>query len=325
MVVVGACGDDDDDGNGDGGGGGGESSQPVTIRMGFTIPNMDALYAMKSMPELAPNLGKAYDIEWFQFASTGETVQGLATGTLDGAVIGSLSAANAIEKGSDIVITGEYLEEKPGYATSAWLVKKDSDIKSAADMEGKTLGVPTGSVLDWLGQAELAEAGVEDYKTVSVQYPTAADALKEGKVDMAMVVEPWKSLSVNDGWARVVFDTNDVVDPLVGTLQGFSPEFVDENPEAVKAFMEDWSKVFDWTLDPANREEVIKSSSEVTKIPAEDLDSYLLTENDVYRPPGGALDQEALQMNWDFFREAGAMEKDLQVSDYVRPELLPQN
>ena len=42
-----------------------------------------------------------------------------------------------------------------------------------------------------------------------------------------------------------------------------------------------------------------------------------------YRPPGGAVSVEALQREWDFFRERGGIGQDLNIEDHVIDELLP--
>ena len=73
-----------------------------------------------------------------------------------------------------------------------------------------------------------------------------------------------------------------------------------------------------------NRATVIEASSASTKIPAPVLEPFLLTRDDFYRPCHGAVNQEALQKNWDFFREQGGIKKELQVEDHVMEDFLPE-
>ena len=91
---------------------------------------------------------------------------------------------------------------------------------------------------------------------------------------------------------------------------------------AIEKFQEDWFRVTDWILDPANREQVIAASSEATKIPADVLEGFLLTEDDFFRPEQGLVNVDALQAEWDFFLERGGIEEKLTVEDHVMPELL---
>ncbi len=96
-----------------------------------------------------------------------------------------------------------------------------------------------------------------------------------------------------------------------------TPEFIEENPEAVEKFVEDWATVTNWVRDPANRDAVIDVTSQVMQIPREVLNTYLLTEQDFLRPENGAISLGALQEEWDFFRERGGIQQDLTVTDYL--------
>ena len=84
-----ACGSDDGGGGG-GGADGGPPDKPVKITMGWGIPAEEIKYVMMEYPEVAPNLGKWYDIEWRQLAGTALGVQGLAAGMLECATVGGL-------------------------------------------------------------------------------------------------------------------------------------------------------------------------------------------------------------------------------------------
>ena len=72
MLVLAAAGCGDD--------GAGDSGDPVKIRMGWGVPGEEIKYVMMRHPEVARNLGKAYDIEWHQFAGTPLGVQGWPPG-----------------------------------------------------------------------------------------------------------------------------------------------------------------------------------------------------------------------------------------------------
>ena len=64
-----------------------ESEGPTKIRMGWGVPEEEVKYVLMKHPEVAPGLGKAYTLEWHQFAGTPLGVQGLAAGTLDCATV----------------------------------------------------------------------------------------------------------------------------------------------------------------------------------------------------------------------------------------------
>ncbi len=303
-------------------------AQPVKIRMGWGIPAEEIKYVMQARPELAPNLSTWYSIEWNQFAGTALGVQGLAAGTLDAATVGSLSVANGLDQGADIVITGEFIEERAPNFSSTWLVKTDSGINSVADMRGKNMGSSAiGGSTDYIAKYKLRnDAGLEDardYKTVEVTFSLMTEALASGKIDAGNFPQPFYGAAMATGQFKPLFKLTDVQPEFVQLLQGFSRDFVKQNPTTVRKFVEDWTTVAKYTEDPANREAVIEASSKATKLPAEVLQRYLLSENDFFRPRNGALNVEGLQKNWDFLRKEGGIKKELKVTDHIIPELLP--
>jgi ABC-type nitrate/sulfonate/bicarbonate transport system substrate-binding protein len=317
AVAVG-CGDD----------AGGGDGKPVTIRMGWGIPVEEIKYVMMQHPEVAPNLGKAYDVEWHQFSGTALGVQGVAAGTLDCATVGGLSVANGIDKGADIVILGEFLEERKPYFSTAWAVRKDSGIDSLEDLRGKTVATnAVGGSTDYLQDFNIEQqAGLtagRDYRKVEVPFGQMQETLLAGRIDMGLFPQPFYGAVNATGDVKTMFRLTDEIEPFVQILNGCSRGFVDDHRDAIGKFQEDWQRVARWVADPANRDEVIAASAATTKIPADVLDHFLLTRQDYYRPAAGAVSVDALQRESDFFRERGGIDSELDVSDHVIEDLLP--
>jgi ABC-type nitrate/sulfonate/bicarbonate transport system substrate-binding protein len=304
------------------------SDEPVTIRMGWGIPAEEIKYVMMQHPEVAPNLGTAYDIEWHQFSGTALGVQGLAAGTLDCATVGGLSVANGIDRGADIVILGEFLEEREPYFTTRWMVRKDSGIDSLDDLRNKTVATnAVGGSTDYLQDFYIEEqSGLKpdrDYKKVEVPFGQMQETLLSGRVDMGLFPQPFYGAVDATRQVKTMFRLTDQIEPFVQLLNGCRRDFIEDNEEAIRRFQEDWVTVAEWIADPGNRDQVVAASAAATEIPADVLDRFLLTKQDYFRPPGGAVSLEALQEEWDFFRERGGIEQELNVSDHVIDELLP--
>ncbi|CAN5551559.1 hypothetical protein BH24ACT15_BH24ACT15_01780 [soil metagenome] len=297
--------------------------EAVMMRMAWGIPAEEVHYLMIENPELAPNLGSCYDVEWTQFAGTALGVQGIAAGTLDGATVGGLSAANGIEQGADIVLTGEFIEERSGNFSTAWMKAEDSGIDTPADLEGKTVATSAiGGSTDYIQDFYIEEesGGLQPdagYTKVAVPFGQQVEGIQAGQFDLGIYPQPFYSQVVAAGGYDVLFRLTDVIDPFVQLLQGFRGEFVEQNPEAVQCFMDDFATLSDFAADPANRDTVIAASSGATGIPAEVLEGFLLTEEDFFRPSGGAISVEALQNEWDFFLERGGISEELSVQDYL--------
>jgi ABC-type nitrate/sulfonate/bicarbonate transport system substrate-binding protein len=277
---------------------------PPVLRMGWGVPGDEIKYVMIADPARAPGLGSCYRLEWQQLTSSALGAQSLAAGTLDGATVGSLSAANAVQQGVDLVLTGTLFSERaPGFSTT-WLVRADSGITAPEQLRGTTVATSgTGNSTNYVQEARLRDAGLEpgaDYEVVEVPYPQMQEALASGRITAGPFAQPFYGAAMASGEFRPLFSVTDVAPEFPQLLQAFSRDAVEREPEAVRCFVRDFAAVADYIADPANREAVIANTSEVTKIPAEVLDGYLLGEQDYYRPPGGALDPDALQATWDF-------------------------
>jgi ABC-type nitrate/sulfonate/bicarbonate transport system substrate-binding protein len=321
AVAIG-CGDDDTSGASSGG------DEPVKIRMGWGIPAEEIKYLMMERPEVAPNLGKSYEVEWQQFSGTALGVQGLAAGTLDCASVGGLSVANGIDRGADIVILGQFIEERSPYFSTSWMVRKDSGIDSLDDLRGKRVATnAVGGSTDYLQDFYIEEqAGLKagrDYEKVEVPFGQMQETLLSGRVDMGLFPQPFYGAVNAGGDVKPMFRLNDQIEPFVQIMNGCRRDFVEDNREAIEKFQEDWAAVARWMQEPDNRDEVIAASAAATKIPAEVLEQFLLTKQDYFRPENGALNVEALQEEWDFFRERGGIENELKVTDHVIDDLLP--
>jgi ABC-type nitrate/sulfonate/bicarbonate transport system substrate-binding protein len=327
LLAVAAIGCGSDDSSSDAAGGG-PPDEPVKIRMGWGIPGEEIKYVMMEQPEVARHLGTWYEVEWQQFSGTALGVQGLAAGTLDCATVGGLSVANGIDQGADIVITGEFLEERDPFFTTAWMVRKDSGIDGLEDLRGKTVATnAVGGSTDYLQDFYIEEqAGLRpdrDYKKVEVPFGQMQETLLAGRVDMGLFPQPFYGAIAATGEVEPLFRLTDQIEPFVQLLNGCRRDFVEDNREMMAKFQEDWVRVAEWVADPANRAEVVQATAAATEIPADVLDRFLLTKQDYFRPPNGALSLEALQQEWDFFRDRGGIEEDLRVSDHVIDDLLP--
>ncbi len=304
-------------------------AQPLKIRMGWGIPAEEIKYAMQKYGSaIAPNMGKWYTIEWFQFAGTALGVQGLAAGTLDCATVGSLSAPNGIEQGAPIVLTGEFIEERKPFFSTTWMVKKDSGINSLGDVRGKTVATSAiGGSTDYLQDFHIKdETGMgpgNGYEKVELPFSQQQEALLANRIDMGLFPQPFYGRILATGQVKPMFRVVDVQNPFVQLLNGCRRSFIQDHPREMKAFVLDWIRVGNWIRNPANREKVIDASVAATKLPRDVLQTYLITQQDFYRPPSGAVNIKALQANWDFFFRQGGIKKRLKVTDYLMPGYYP--
>lgn len=143
-------------------------------------------------------------------------IPALAGGSLQMGHSAYVSVFPARERGFDISIVYPYVQQPPGRDNSAIVVRTDSGINSARDLEGKTLVVNVIKSLNWLYATEwisrngLAPAKV---KWTEVPFPTMLGALRTKRVDGAYATEPFVTLEMEKGGMKIIGRPFSEIDP----------------------------------------------------------------------------------------------------------------
>ena len=169
----------------------------------------------------------------------------------------------------------------------------------------------------------LKQNGVDpdkDIKLVEVGFAVSEDALRQGRVDAVNMNQPFAARAEAKGGTRKLFSLSEAMPNIVHILEACRADFVDKNPELVKAYVRDITSGMKKAL--ANRDETLKVVSEVLKAPIPVLDTYLLKDNDFGRDPGAAPNFAAIQKMLDIYAETGNAAEDgrraVQASDHRR-------
>ena len=178
--------------------------------------------------------------------------------------IGTGTATTLIQAqdgGLDLVaVSGASRDTRSNPATSL-LVRKDSDIKSAADLKGKKVGVPgLTSVMDIVFRQWLKENGVAPDSVVLIEapFPQMNDMLRGGILDAVAVLDPFREKIIADGNGKKLADYfSDVKDNLVSGFWISTRSWADANAAAVRAFREAGEEaVSAIKADPAGAKEI---------------------------------------------------------------------
>jgi ABC-type nitrate/sulfonate/bicarbonate transport system substrate-binding protein len=299
-------------------------AQP-TIRVGWTIPAEESKYWMMRRPAEFPDLGKTYNVEWTQFQGTAPMTQALAAGALDCATQAPLSLANGVVGGNlKAYIVAQHVFEKPGGFSVYWAVKDDSPIRKIADLKGKTVGISVigGGTYGPFAML-LKKNGVDpekDIKLVEVGFAVSEDALRQGRVDAVNMNQPFAAHAEAKGGTRKLFSLSEEMPNIVHILEACRADFVDMNPDVVRAYVRDITLGMKKAL--ANRDETLKVVNEVLKAPIPVLDTYLLKDNDFGRDPGAAPNFPAIQKMLDIYHDAGMLPK-MDVAQFKGPITAP--
>ena len=116
-------------------------------------------------------------------------------------------------------------------------------IKSFADLKGKTVAVDNpGSVSNFWFNYLLKKNGMsmKDVKSSNMGPQPSANAFAAGQFDAAVTYEPYMSgalKEVKDG--RILISSKETPGIIIDTV-AFQPEFIKQNPKAVKAVVDSW-------------------------------------------------------------------------------------
>ncbi|MDP9695858.1 UNVERIFIED_ORG: NitT/TauT family transport system substrate-binding protein [Arthrobacter globiformis] len=187
-------------------------------------------------------------------------IEALNAGAIDATYIGPNPAINSFVKSK-----GESISIIAGAASGGAQLVVKPEIKTAADLKGKTLASPQlGGTQDVALRAWLGKQG---YKTntdgggdVAINPTENAQTLKlfqDGKLDGAWLPEPWASRLVLQAGAKVLVDEKDLWDGSLTGKPGEFPttilivnkKFAAEHPQTVEALLKGHVEAVKWLND----------------------------------------------------------------------------
>jgi NitT/TauT family transport system substrate-binding protein len=154
----------------------------------------------------------------------------------------------------DVVMIGPgtYVEKSQPPGQTATIVKADSKIERLSDLTGKKIAVNVINSVNWLyNRALLQKAGV-DLKTVTyveLPIPNMIDAVVNGYVDAAAIVQPFLFFGTSSGKVRTI--GYDILDVQPGAqVSGFamSRKWALSNPRTLSVFARGIARAVDYLM-----------------------------------------------------------------------------
>ena len=168
-----------------------------------------------------------------EITSGAKQTEALAAGSLDiASCLGGTSAILAASNGADVKVVGIYSRAPKAFN----IMVKDPSIKTAADLKGKRVAGPKGTILHQVLAAALAKEKLtlKDVEFRSVGIPAGVNALLSGEADAALVAGA-EVLRAQRAGARVLANGDGLVNATI--VVGVSGKFLKEHPDAVKKYM----------------------------------------------------------------------------------------
>lgn len=180
------------------------------------------------------------DVQFVTVTSGAVVGQAVASGTIDIGTTNVVSIALAHQSGFPFVIIAPSGASSAASPLEAIVVAKNSPLKTAKDLEGKTA---VTTVLQGILQTE-ADAWMEkngaDPKTVKwIEAPIHSEAsmVEGGKVDFAAITEPFVTAAIHDGNSRILGYIGPEVSPLLVEGAYFcTADYAKMHPDAVRKF-----------------------------------------------------------------------------------------
>ncbi len=225
----------------------------------------------------------------------------------------------ASEKGAKVKIVAANMEKIP------YDIFARQEIKSGADLKGKTLGVSTLTGGTTLMVHEVLEKAYKlkatDYKLLVVgTSPDRYAALKGGSVHATFMGPPFTFRATKDGFRKLA-NFHDHLGPILFTADFAHNNYLKSNRSEVVRYLKSMIEATRWLYDPKNKEESIAIHMKVLKSGRESAEEdykYLIQEFQPF-PKDGTVGKASFDKTMELRVKDGLYEgkKVPPITDYV--------
>lgn len=250
------------------------AAETVKLRVGsITAIDAAALQAAKIKGYFAE---ESLDIEIVPMVGGAAALPALAAGQVQiaGSNISSLILSAQQGMGFQIIAGGDSTgDSSPDLA--GLIAKPGVTIKGGKDLEGKRLAVNTRKdVISLFAHAWAEKTGGDPEKInyVEVPFPQMVDAVRDGRVDAAFVVEPFLTAGVVSGAVQAVGWPYSTVHQRIPIMQfAARKEYIAANQDTITRFVRAYNRGADWVTENRGNAAWAELISSYTRIPADTL------------------------------------------------------
>ena len=169
----------------------------------------------------------------------------------------------AIEKGARVKIVAANMEKIP------YDIYARAEIKTGAELKGKTVGVSTLTGGTTLMLHEVLEKAYKlkenDYKLLVVgTSPERYAALKGGSVQASFMGPPFTFRAAKDGFRKLA-NFHEHLGPILFTTDFAHANYIKSNRQEIVRYLKSMVEATRWLYDPKNKEEAISIHMKVLK------------------------------------------------------------
>lgn len=269
-------------------------------------------------------------VKFVRFDSAAKSIPSLSSGEIDvGSGATSAGLYNAIERGIGIKIVSDKARNTKDYSFENIMVRSDlvdsGKVKSLKDLKGLKLAISAqGNSEDALVNYALTKVGlsIKDIDPVYLGFPNQIAAYANKGIDASLTVEPTVTKLLQLGIAKKLVTADEIFPGFQTAVVFYSPKFIHDQPDNAKKFMVALVKGIRFYDDSLKGGHIAgPNADEVIDI----LVKYsFLKDPAVHRAiisqavdPDGGLNVPALQMAWQYFKDAGQIDGKVTVNDVI--------
>ena len=276
----------------------------ATVNVGVLMSVSDGPLFIANEKGYFKDAGLALNLH--QFDSAADMVASLGTDQIDlGGGAGTAGLYNAVARGIPLKIVCDRGSARTGYGFSPLMVRTDlltsGKVKTIADLKGMKIAEPAkgttvlAQVVKALATANLS---YDDVQHTFLGFPAQVLAYQNGGIDASMLLEPFATLAVQKGVARVLV-RNDVFYPNQEiTLWVYSNQFATQKNDLAKRFMVAYLRGQRYMIDAVkagklagpNADDVATTLNRALNIPIPVLKEMTVGSLD----PNGQVDRKSL-------------------------------
>lgn len=286
ATAVVACGSDGDSSTTTTAGGGGGRAGATTIRVAVTPVATAGCLIVTDERGLFRRAGLTLDFAPAPATSAAQIAQ-ILNGQFTAGFGGINGVISAVANNLDVVMTNSLDRDfvADGQSSVAVIAGRDRGIESFRDLEGKTVGVNS---LQGTWEVMLKEAIEKDggdpskVRLVPISFGDHATALGSGRIDAVTTAQPLVALLTDQGFESIG-DPQAIMMDKDDTIAGgvfMARDWVEENADAVRAFVDTLQEGNEWCNDPANAREMRRAIARITELPQRIVDQTPLPNFD---------------------------------------------
>ena len=217
------------------------ASASRTLRVGNQKGYLSLLKGRGTLEKRLAPLGVA--VTWTEFDAGPVQLEALNVGSIDFGDVGEAPPIFAQAAGAPLAYVAATV---PRPQSEAVLVPHASDIRSVADLKGKTIALNRGSNVHYF-LVKLLQAHNIQYGDVKVVFLAPADAraaFERGSIDAWVIWDPFLAAAQKTLDARILADARGVVGNRAYYFSSLS--YAKQNPDVIRILIEELSQIDQW-------------------------------------------------------------------------------